>query len=300
LVRSDSKSTSSHLLQAERDIKGRRFTAFSFSWRRLTFYLGIFAILFVAVFPFFWVGLSSIKASEEIVTSDLKFWFSPTLENYREVWDPTFRRAFQNSVIITVSNVLLAIVLGAPAAYAISRYRFFGRGLLFGTTLATRFLPYISFALPLYIIFMSLGLVGTHLAIILAYLIFNLPLVIWMMKSFFDEVPTSLEEAALIDGCSRPRAFLQIVLPTMAGPIAAMTILTFIFAWNHYVFGLILSGRNSQTVVVLASQYQGGPDWGISWGPLAAASFSITAPVVFLAMALNKYVVQGLTGGKAT
>lgn len=268
------------------------------SWRRLTLYLGIVAILFVAVFPFFWVAMSSLKATEEIVTSDVKFWFTPTLENYREIWDPTFQRAFRNSVIITVSNVILALFVGVPAAYAISRYRFPGRGLLFGTTLITRFLPYISFALPLYVIFVSVGLIGTHIAVILAYLIFNLPLVIWMMKSFFDDVPTSLEEAALIDGCSRFRAFLQIVLPTMAGPIAAMTILTFIFAWNHYVLGLILSGRTSQTVVVLAAQYQGGPDWGIRWGPLAAASFSITAPVVFLAMVLNKYIVQGLTGGK--
>lgn len=120
-----------------------------------------------------------------------------------------------------------------------------------------------------------------------------------MMKSFFDEVPPSLEEAALIDGCTRVRAFLQIVLPAVAGPLAAMTILTFIFAWNHYVLGLILSGRNSQTVVVLAAQYLGGPDWGIRWGPLAAASFSITAPVVILAMVLSKFVVQGLTGGSA-
>lgn len=284
-----------------RDQQRKGFLAMipSVSWQTICLYLGIALILFVAVFPFFWVAMSSFKTSETIVTSNISLWFTPTLENYIEVWDSTFARAFMNSIIITVSNVVLALVIGVPAAYAISRFRFIGRGLLFGTTLATRFLPYISFALPLYVIFVSVGLMGTHLAIILAYLIFNLPLVIWMMKSFFDEVPPSLEEAALIDGCSRPRAFLQIVLPTMVGPIVAMTILTFIFAWNHYVFGLILSGRDSQTVVVLAAQYQGGPDWGIQWGPLSAASFSITAPVVFLALALNKFVVQGLTGGKS-
>jgi multiple sugar transport system permease protein len=270
----------------------------SIDWASVLLWLAIAATLFVAVFPFLWIGLSSLKFSDDIVTTAPTLFFKPTLENYREVWDSTFARAFINSVVITSVNVGLVLLLGVPAAYAISRFRFPGRNVLFGVALVTRFLPYISFALPLYLIFASLGLVGTHAAVILAYCVFNLPLVIWMMKSFFDEIPISLEEAALVDGCTRFRAFVSIALPSVAGPIAAMTILTFIFAWNHYVFGLVLSDRESQTVVVLAAQYLGGPDWGIRWGPLASASFSITAPVVFLAMILNRYVVRGLTGGR--
>lgn len=260
-------------------------------------YVVIGIALTASVFPFAWILMSSFKQPKDIATIPPKVLFSPTLENYTRVWSEGFYTPLMNSLIVSCSSVAIAITLGTLAGYALSRFKTPGTKAVLATMLVTRFLPWIAFALPVFLIMNSLRLTGTLLSLILAYLVFNLPLSVWLMRSFFDQIPIAFEESAMVEGCSRLGAFLRVVLPLIATPLIAVMILTLIFSWNHFLFALILGGRQAETLPIALRRYVGGPDWGIEWGALAAASVLVITPIVLISLVLSKYLVKGLTGG---
>lgn len=256
----------------------------------------IAAAVFIAVLPLLWVLLASFKTAADVAQLPPKLLFSPTLENYQRVLDAGFAAFFRNSVVITLAAVALSVGLGVPAAYGFSRLRVPAARPLLLFVLSIRFVPYIVFAVPLFIMMVGLQLVGTHGAIVVVYILINLPLVVWLMKSFFDDVPTDIDDAAAVDGANRLQSFAFVVLPSAAAGVACVTILSFIFTWNEYLLALVLSGRAAQTLPVVLTRFLGGMEDPVRWGLLSASSVVVLAPVVIVTLLVHRYVRAGFGG----
>ena len=212
---------------------------------------GIVAVLvFLVMFPFLWLLVMSFKPIDDIFAWPPKWFFTPTVEHYTGLWNTDFRFSFWNSSVTSVVSTLAAMLIGVPGAYALSRMeaRIGNRLSLF--ILASRMAPPIAFTIPYFLVYRHVGLLDTKLGLILIYLTFNLSLVLWMMRSFFDATPRSLEEAAWIDGAGLWQAFFKIVLPLSVPGLAAAAILCFLFSWNDFFFALILTRTNATTAPV--------------------------------------------------
>ncbi|GIP34624.1 carbohydrate ABC transporter permease [Paenibacillus sp. J2TS4] len=257
------------------------------------FYAGLAAVLLVVCFPFIWMILASFKMQVQIMSMDKLFIFQPTLNNYRTVFSEyEFVKPIVNSAIVGVASTALSILLGLPAAYAISRYRQNILGLII---LMVRFIPGITFLIPWYIIFSRLGLVDTHFALSLSHLLINLPFIIWIMIPYFDSLPRELEEAAIVDGSSVVGVFLRIILPLSIPGVVTASLLSFIFSWNNLVFSMALSGGNTQTLPLAIFNFISYAV--IDWGALMAAAVLITIPILILSLLAQRFIIQGLTAG---
>ena len=226
----------------------------------------------------------------------------PTLENYHKLLDPSnsvgqeFLRYFWNSLYVSVATTILGVVVAVPAAYAFSRFRFPGRTFLFFSVLVRNMFPAVVFLMPLFLLMRWLGLVGTHSSLILTYLTFGLPLSIWLLKGFYDNIPIQLEQAARIDGATRFQAFYLIVLPLSSPGIIATSIFSFIGAWNEYVYAVtFLNNKDMLTLPVGIQRYF--TEFATDWPGLMAATFLMSVPVVVLFLVLQKYFVRALTEG---
>ena len=221
------------------------------------------------------------------------WFFVPTLENYQNVIrGNNFLEFTWNSLVVASLATGFGLVLGLPAAYSIARYKQNGLAL---AILVARLTPYITYLVPWYLAFRALGLIDTYIALTLTHLIVGMPLIIWIMISFFEEVPIELEEAAYVDGSSKLGAFFRIILPLSAPGIVAASILSFIFSWNQFLFSLVLSGPNTKTVPVAVFNFI---SYGqIDFGGLGAAAVLITLPVILLTLVIQRYIVTGLTMG---
>lgn len=253
-------------------------------------------VVFTVLFPIIWVLLASFKSPGELMRIPPVVLFRPTLRNYGVVASEGFLFYFRNSLIVAMTSVAISIILGVPAAFGLSRFSIKGEGVIMLYILSVRFMPYIIFALPLFFLMNRLGVIGTHGGLIFVYIIISLPIIIWLMKSFFDSVPRSIDEAAALDGASQFRIFWQIVLPCALPGLATVTILSLIFAWNEYLFALILSGREAQTLTVGLTRYLGGMETAVRWGMLSAWSIAIISPVVLVALLVNRQLRKGFTG----
>jgi len=259
--------------------------------------LAIALAVFLAVLPLLWVLLASFKLPADVAQLPPRLLFSPTLQNYRQVLDAGFASFFRNSVIVTLGAVALSVGLGVPAAYGFSRLKVPAARALLLFVLSMRFVPYIVFAVPLFVMLVRLRLVGTHGALIVVYILINLPLVVWLMKSFFDDVPTDIDDAAAVDGANRFQSFALVVLPSAAAGVACVTILSFIFTWNEYLLALVLSGRAAQTLPVVLTRFLGGMEDPVRWGLLSASSVVVLAPVVVVTLLVHRHVRAGFGGG---
>jgi multiple sugar transport system permease protein len=261
--------------------------------RRVLFYFGLILVLGVFVFPFFWMALNSFKTHDQITEYPPVFFFAPTLENVRNVFaQGQFVRYTWNSVVVSFGAVGLGMLLGLPAAYAIARYR--QRGFAFGI-LVCRMIPGVAFLVPWFIVFRFLGLLDSYFGLIVAHLVITVPLITWIMIGFFEEVPIELEEAARIDGCSRAGVFLRIALPLVRPGLVSAGILALIFAWNSFLFPLILAGVETKTLPVLVYSFMTF-DF-LDLGGIYAASTLITLPVVVMVLAVQRHFIRGLTIG---
>jgi multiple sugar transport system permease protein len=271
-------------------------------WRRVgAVFLAVLTAF--AVLPMMWMLLTSIKTQ----FAALQFppeWVphSPTLANYTALLSPRsevghdFLRYMLNSVWVSFASTVLGVAVAVPAAYAFSRFRFPGRNLLFYGVLLRNMFPAVVFLMPLFILMRWLGLVDTQASLILTYLTFGLPLSIWLLKGFFDNIPVQLEQAARIDGASRFRAFLLIVMPLSSPGIIATAIYSFILAWNEYVYALtFLNDKSKLTLAVGLQRFF--TEYAANWPGLMAASFIMSVPVVALFLVLQKYFVRALTEG---
>ncbi len=261
--------------------------------QRLGIYLLMAVVLAVMLFPFYWMILTSFRSQVDNTSAVPVWFFVPTLKNYINVIRQNDFLAYTwHSFVIAALSTAFGLLLGLPAAYSIARFK--QNGLAFAILLA-RLTPYITYLVPWYLAFRALKLIDTYTALTATHLIVGMPLIIWIMISFFEDVPIELEEAAYVDGASRLGTFLRIVLPLSAPGVVAASILSFIFSWNQFLFSLVLSGPNTKPVPVAVFNFI---SYGqIDFGGLGAAAVLITLPVMILTLAIQRYIVTGLTMG---
>lgn len=261
--------------------------------RKVIFYIGAVALCIPPVFVFTWMIMTGLKTGVQNIAYPPEFIFKPTLENFNAVFQQhNFLKYLVNSLIIASMATLISLVLGLPCAYSIAKFR---QGKIGIIVLIARMTPFVSYLLPWYIIFRHLNLIDTFTALSITHLIITLPMVIWLMVSFFESVPAELEDAAMIDGCSRTQSFLRIVLPLVRNGIATSAIIAFIFSWNQFLFSLVLSGPRTKTVPVAVYNFI---SYGkIDWAGIGAAATLIVLPVSIFAFFVRRTIVQGLTMG---
>jgi multiple sugar transport system permease protein len=264
--------------------------------------LGALTILYFvfALFPVIWMVILSLKPQEQLYTT--YFVFQPTLAGYQEILGQaggasgsTFLRFFVNSLIISLGAVLISLVVGVPAAYAFARWQFRGGESLLFTLLSFRFAPELMVIIPLLVIYRRLGLFDTHIGLIWVYQLITLPLIVWILRSYFQDLTPELEQSALLDGYNRPQAFLKVAVPLIRPGLAAAALLAFIFAWNSFIFPFALTGSNAQTVTVGSLSFLGGatPRYNLT----AAAALIALIPPLILALSIQRFLVRGLTFG---
>ena len=253
--------------------------------------LAVIVLTFVA--PLVWMFLASLKTNVDIYDSSKALLFAPTLDNYGTVFGRAnyFVYIF-NSFWIGFASTVLSLLLGVPAAYSMSRFVMKKSA---AVVLLARIIPGVSLLVPWYIIFSNLRLVGGFEVLILSHMFVSLPLVVYIMMSFFDSLPLELEEQGQIDGLTPIGAFLRISLPLSVPGIATAAILSFIFSWNNFMFALVLSGSSTKTLPVAIFDFVAYAS--IDWGGLMAASVVITVPIMVIALFTQKYIVSGLTAG---
>lgn len=277
------------MLKSSKPARGiaRRYPAF--------IYAQVAVLLFFTLFPVFWLLQMSLKVETEAFQMPPKLLFRPTLDNYLALYQGKFARSFDNSLIVSVTTTLLSLLLGVPAAYALSRAGFRADKSITLWILTTRMAPPIAFAIPFFLAYRYLGLIDTLLGLVIIYLTFNLSLVIWMMRTFFDGLPRSLEEAAAIDGATPLGVFLRITLP-LAGPgLVTTAIFCFLFAWNDFFYALILTRSRAQMAPVAIVNFMNYEGW--EWGKIAAGGTMIMLPVIAFSLLVRRYLIRGLTAG---
>ncbi len=273
---------------------------------RVLIYTAVAALCIFILAPYLWLVISSLSNRVELTTVPLR-WIPHTFnfDNYKEIFfgssaagsiNSTLKYGLLNSLIIALSSTFVCLIAGSFAAYAFSRVKFKAKNATFSFLLLTQFLPIIVLIIPIYIVMQKIGILNTKLALIIADCSFILPLVIWLMRGYFEGVPRELEEVARIDGCSRFGTFFRIVLPLSTPGLAASGIFAFIIAWNEFFTALLLSSTiQSKTISVLISEYSSKV--GIDYVAMAAAGVVASIPPVVLALFFQKYIVQGLTAG---
>src|ERR1043166_1175572 len=257
------------------------------------FYLAVLAMALVVLFPFLWMLSSSFKTQVDIIAWPPKIFFAPTLRNYLKVFDEQdFLKYFLNSTIVGTAAVGFSLMLGLPAAYSIAR---FTQKRLAVFILLARLMPGISFLMPWYIVFSRLDLMDSYTALILSHMLIALPIVVWIMSSYFSTIPPEMEESAMVDGATWQYAFWKIILPLSGPGIITATTLSFIFSWNNFMFSQVLSMEKTKTLPIAVYNFISYAE--VDWGGVMAAAVAIMAPAILLTMVFQRYVVKGLTMG---
>jgi len=217
-------------------------------------------------------------------------------DNYKQALEPKFVRYFLNSFIITLSTTFLVIFVSIFSSYAFSRLKFIGRKFVLKFIILTQLFPLVVIIIPMYMVFAKIHLIDTYISLIIAYLSFTVPVGVWILRGFFKGIPYSLEEAAMVDGCTRLQAFLKVVLPLARPGISATSVYIFIVTWQEFMFALtFLSDQKMRTLPVGILDFI--RQYGINWGGLMAASTLITIPVFIIFLILQKQFIAGLTQG---
>ncbi|MBZ9733095.1 carbohydrate ABC transporter permease [Mesorhizobium sp. CA18] len=266
--------------------------------KRAGFYLLLLAIVFVAVFPFYYAIVTSLKSGTELFQAGL--WpQSFSLANYRNVLtEGPFLRNLVNSLIVSGAVVAISLLLGVTAAYALARIRFRGRSALMLAILSVSMFPQVAALAGLFEIIRALHLYNSLLALILSYMIFTLPFTVWVLTTFVRDLPIEIEEAAILDGAGPWTILTRIFLPLMWPALATTGLLAFISAWNEFLFALTFTSTNTQrTVPVAIALLSGNSQFEIPWGNIMAASVIVTVPLVVLVLVFQRRIVSGLTAG---
>lgn len=254
------------------------------------------AICLFCVFPFYWMVTTSLKTQVVALQSPPAWIFTPTLANYWEVlFEDRVGLALVNSIIVATCTTALAVTLGCPAAYALARFEFRGKTDLWFWFITNRFVSPVVLAFPVFLISRELGLRDTHFALILMYLTFTLPIVIWLCTDQFRSIPKELDEAAMLEGASQWRIFRSICLPLAMPGVVVSSILSFIFSWNELLFAYILAPNRAKTAPAMAVTFMEGYD--VPYGKIMATSTLIVIPVLIFALLASKHLVRGLTMG---
>lgn len=255
----------------------------------------ILIVLVVFLFPVYWIISGSFKTQGEFYTNPPTIIpASLSFDNYKIALGNREIKGIIDSIIVSVIATLLTMVIAVPASYAIARYKPGGAHISF-FILSILFLPPVIGVLPLFFIFKTVGMLDTYQVLFVSYLFFNLPFSIWIMKGFFEDIPTDLEQAAMVDGHSRFRVFFKIAIPLAKPGIAVAALFAFIFSWNELMFASIFSRNAVQTLPLVLQDYIGST--GTQWGVLSAVATIAAIPGILLAVFMQRYIVRGLTFG---
>ena len=254
--------------------------------------LTIFAIF--SIFPLIWMVTLTFKSDAEMFNT--VFIFTPTLENYRAVLlESDYLRAFWQNLIVSGGAVLVTVIAGVPCAYALARYDFKRKEGVAFQILSFRFAPEILVILPLFLIYQNLGLFDTYIGLIWVYQLITMPLLIWVVRGYFEEISVEIEQAAQLDGYAWYEVFFKTLLPLIKPGLMASALLSFIFAWNSFTFPLILTGSRVQTITITALRYMASDT--VRFGQVAVASTIAVLPAVIFVLFIQKHLVRGLSFG---
>ena len=259
----------------------------------VAFYVFLGTLLAAFMFVFVWMILTAFKHPRDVTVYPPSLVFEPTLTNFRNVLDKTpFFHQLRNSTIVALGAVVLGMIVGLPASYAVARYRLRGFAL---TVLMMRMMPTMVFMLPLFVVYQRLDLIDTHLGLILSHLILTVPLIVWIMIGFFEDVPPEVEDQAKVDGCTKWGVFWRVALPLSLPGMVVTTILTFIMSWNNFVFVLILGGATTSTLPLAVFNFMGFEQ--LDFGGIAAVATMLSMPILVLTIIVQRWLVSGLTLG---
>jgi multiple sugar transport system permease protein len=259
--------------------------------------LGLLLVLALALFPFYWMVTSSLKNQTELLASPPIWFFHPSLANYRDIFaDANVTTAVFNSLLVASATTALSILLGTPAAYALARFEFRGKADLWFWFISNRMISPIVLALPVYILSRQVGLLNTRVVLVLIYLTFNLPIVVWICTDQFRSIPPDLEQSARLEGASQFDVFWRIYLPLGLPGVAVSAIFAFIFSWNELLYALVLiTSQGLKTAPVVATNFMSG--YELPWGKIMATGTVIVLPVTVFALVVSRHMVRGLTMG---
>ncbi len=273
--------------------------------RKLFLYLIVLLIVVWTIAPFLWLIISSFSYQIDLLSTPLQ-WIPKriTLDNYQQLFlykgnfnvnAALFTSSITNSMVIAFTTTLLAMVLGVLAAYALARVKFPGSNYYMIFMMGAQMIPPIAIVIPLYVILRKLGLYDTRWGIILVYQSFVLPLVIWLMQSYFTTIPSEIEDAARIDGCNRIQALVRVILPLSGPGLVSVIVFAFIASWNEYLYAFIYSSVDAKTLPVLIGEFS--TKLGLEYLKIAAAGVLASLPPIILALIFQKYLIKGLTAG---
>lgn len=264
-------------------------------WEILKYVL-VAVVLFALLLPIYWIFASSLKLERDFFVSPPAFVFEPTLGNYTTALsDLQFLGYLMNSLIVSISTTLITLTIGSLAAHALARYEFRGAKIIALAILSARLVPGATMIMPYYVLFRFYGLNNTIPGLVLAYVGFSLPFACWLLLGFFLEIPSDVEDAGRIDGCSDFGVFWRIVLPLTRPGLAATAILVFLGTWNEFLFALVLAGRDTRTLPVYLATFIS--ERTIFWGNLFAVASFMVLPCLILIMLVQRHLVRGLTAG---
>jgi ABC-type glycerol-3-phosphate transport system permease component len=264
-------------------------------WKKWALTLAWSIAAFIYLFPYTWMVLTGFRNPVDTVSMPPRFIFAPTLDGFIKIFTASrFQYYLLHSTVVSISCVLVTLALSAPAAYALAQLKQRGRAILLGLLIA-RMMPGMALVVPVYLIATDLGQLDTYQVLIIMNVAFNLPFGIWMLRGFYMEVNPALREAAIVDGATEFQVFARIVTPLVRGGVMATSVFIFLAAWNEFLFAVILSDVDVATAPVAMLSFRS--QYGIDWDSIGAASLVISTPVVVFAVAMQKYLVQGLTLG---
>jgi multiple sugar transport system permease protein len=259
-------------------------------------FFGLLIVFLTSVFPFYWMVTTSLKSQADALAVPPVWVFTPTLSHYIDaLFEHDVAHSLLNSLIVASSATFLSLLLGTPAAYALARFEFRGKEDLWFWFISNRMVSPVVLAVPFFLIATTLDLVDTHIVLILLYLTFSLPIVVWICTDQFRSIPVELDEAARLDGASPWRIFWRINLPLAMPGIVVSAIFAFIFSWNDLLYALVLTRTDAITSPVAATSYMSG--YELPWGEIMATGTLIVLPMVVFALAVSGRLVQGLTMG---
>ena len=266
--------------------------------RILLVYLPLVLLMVFILFPFYWTFVTSVKPEDELYGAVVTYWPKHiTFEAYTKLFTTTvdFLTAMKNSFIVASLTTIVALTASTLAAYAFSRYQFVGRKLLMSIFLCNNMFPTVLLLIPLYSIMRKMGLLYTPASLILSYTTFTIPFSVWLLLGFLNDLPMSLEEAALVDGCNRGSAFIRIILPILGPSLVATGVYIFMQSWNEYTFAMMFTNTASRTIPVALKSLIG--QLGVQWELLTAGGIITIIPVCIMFFFAQKRLVEGLTAG---
>lgn len=264
--------------------------------KRIVLYTVLLIVFLFYAIPILWMVTSSFKTDADALTMPPKVFFKPTFQNYSEAFfERGLYKNFWNSLSVAVFSSIMALLLGTPAAYAISRFRFKRKDDLFFWFLSTRMAPPVLAAVPMFILSRNLGIYDTIGLLIVMNMLMNLSWVVWMMRSFFDEVSTQIDESCMVDGCTRFTALIRVIIPLSKPGLIATVIFCLVISWNEYFFALILTSVNARTLPAAITSFL--TVHGLLWGQMCAAGTIVMLPIMIFVFFTQKQLIRGLTMG---